>query len=172
MLQRITPRGPPMSAADNRQGKGGVALRPEGRPEGIALRHDLRGICEGGLPLQPHRGIDRSSATTPQGIHRGAWCRWLASQPRRGISRRGSRRGAHDHAAQPCTNVQGECCQVNCRYRFGSFPRKKARRWTKQGTHIPPGPQRPAKKMGPGGRTGKRFRAPCEWQARQRRGGY
>jgi hypothetical protein len=52
-----------------------------------------------------------------------------------------------------------------------SLPTKKESRCTSQGTQMPPGPQRPAKKWVPVAQTGMRFRAPCEWHALQRLGG-
>ena len=57
-------------------------------------------------------------------------------------------------------------------FRSASFiPTKKGSRCVSLGAHISPEPQRPAQKMGPGGMTGMRFRAPGEWHAVQRPGG-
>jgi hypothetical protein len=65
MLQLITPRCPQMSAADKHQGKGGVALQPGGRREGVAVTHDLRGSWEGGTSVastQRYRPVVSSNA--------------------------------------------------------------------------------------------------------------
>jgi hypothetical protein len=78
MLQLSTPRCPQLSAADKHQGKGGVALRPGGRREGVAVTHALRGIGAGGSFRGKHTAVSpgrqqQRSRVLPAGHGAGGW---------------------------------------------------------------------------------------------------